>query len=75
MSEPLEVLRGVVHPWYCDSFRHMNVRWYSLFINDAAFQIWPLYWGSQKKCHRQLNGRLNRYWPSNRIIEQRLQGY
>ena len=49
MSEPIEILRGVVHPWYCDSFGHMNVRWYSHFFDDAAFHIWPLYWGSHKK--------------------------
>lgn len=49
MSEPIEILRGVVHPWYCDAFGHMNVRWYSHFFDDAAFHIWPLYWGSHKK--------------------------
>ena len=49
MSEPIEILRGVVHPWYCDAFGHMNVRWYTHFFDDAAFHIWPLYWGSHKK--------------------------
>jgi acyl-CoA thioester hydrolase len=49
MSEPIETLRGVVHPWFCDSFGHMNVRWYSHFFDDAAFHIWPLYWGSHQK--------------------------
>ena len=49
MPEPIEILRGVVHPWYCDTFGHMNVRWYSHFFDDAAFHLWPLYWGSHKK--------------------------
>lgn len=48
MTEYLEILRGVVHPWYCDTFGHMNVRWYSHFFDDAAFHIWPLHWGSHK---------------------------
>ncbi|MEE8366044.1 MAG: thioesterase family protein [Gammaproteobacteria bacterium] len=54
MAEPIEVLRGVVHPWYCDHFGHMNVRWYSHFFDDAAFHIWPLYWGSHKKMQDEL---------------------
>ena len=54
MSGPIEVLRGVVHPWYCDSFGHMNVRWYSHFFDDAAFHLWPLYWGSHKKMQEEL---------------------
>lgn len=49
MSEPIEILRGVVHPWHCDVFGHMNVRWYSHFFDDAAFHLWPLYWGSHQK--------------------------
>lgn len=49
MSDPIEILRGVVHPWYCDSYGHMNVRWYSHFFDDAAFHLWPLYWGTPKK--------------------------
>jgi len=49
MSKPIEILRGVIHPWYCDAFGHMNVRWYSHFFDDAAFHLWPLYWGSHKK--------------------------
>jgi acyl-CoA thioester hydrolase len=54
MSEPVEILRGVVHPWYCDHFGHMNVRWYSHFFDDAASHIWPLYWGSHKKMLDEL---------------------
>ena len=49
MPEPIEILRGVVHPWHCDNFGHMNVRWYSHFFDDAAFHLWPLYWGSHQK--------------------------
>lgn len=49
MSKPIEILRGVIHPWYCDAFGHMNVRWYSHFFDDAAFHLWPLYWGSYAK--------------------------
>lgn len=49
MSKPIEVLRGVVHPWYCDTFGHMNVRWYSHFFDDAAFHQWTRYLGSPKK--------------------------
>ncbi len=54
MSEPIEILRGVVHPWYCDSFGHMNVRWYGHFFDDAAFHLWPLYWGSHQKMQEEL---------------------
>ncbi|WOH37384.1 thioesterase family protein [Thalassotalea fonticola] len=53
MSDPLEILRGVVHPWYCDSFGHMNVRFYSHFFDDAAFHLWPLYWGSHQKMQKE----------------------
>ena len=49
MQNPVEISRGVVHPWYCDVFGHMNVRWYSHFFDDAAFHLWSLYWGSQQK--------------------------
>ena len=54
MSKPIEILRGVVHPWFCDSLGHMNVRWYCHFFDDAAFHIWPLYWGSLKKMQDEL---------------------
>jgi len=54
MANPVEVLRGVVHPWYCDSFGHMNVRWYSHFFDEAAFHLWPLYWGSHRKMQEEL---------------------
>jgi acyl-CoA thioester hydrolase len=53
MSKQKEILRGVVHPWYCDAFGHMNVRWYSHFFDDAAFHLWPMYWGSHQKMERE----------------------
>ena len=53
MTKSPEILRGVVHPWYCDSFGHMNVRWYSHFFDDAAFHVWSLYWGSHAKMQKE----------------------
>jgi acyl-CoA thioester hydrolase len=53
MTQSREILRGVVHPWYCDSFGHMNVRWYSHFFDDAAFHVWPIYWGSHSKMQKE----------------------
>lgn len=35
-----ETYRGMVHPWNCDQFGHMNVRWYLHMFDDAAFHIW-----------------------------------
>jgi acyl-CoA thioester hydrolase len=37
-----ETNRGVAHPWHCDHFGHMNVRFYGGFFDDAAFQIWTV---------------------------------
>ena len=54
MAKAIEILRGVIHPWYCDAFGHMNVRWYSHFFDDAAFHLWPLYWGSPQKMLDEL---------------------
>ena len=54
MIKPIEILRGVIHPWYCDVFGHMNVRWYSHFFDDAAFHLWSLYWGSHQKMLHEL---------------------
>ncbi|MFT5113743.1 MAG: acyl-CoA thioester hydrolase [Parasphingorhabdus sp.] len=48
-----ELLKGVIHPWYCDAFGHMNVRWYAHFFDDAAFHIWPAYWGSHQKMQSE----------------------
>ncbi len=40
MSERLEVLRGVIHPWHQDHFGHMNVRHYAPFFDDASYHMW-----------------------------------
>ena len=42
MAAWMETYRGVVFPWHCDQFGHMNVRWYAHIFDDAAFHIWPL---------------------------------
>lgn len=31
---------GVVHPWLCDQFGHLNVRHYSNMFNEGMFHIW-----------------------------------
>lgn len=41
MSTWKQTHRGVVFPWQCDQFGHMNVRWYAHWF-DAAFHLWPL---------------------------------
>ena len=53
MSKIIEITRGVVHPWYCDSFGHMNVRWYAHFFDEASFHVWPLYWGSHQLMQKE----------------------
>ena len=40
MTEALEVLRGVIHPWHEDHFGHMNVRHYAPFFDDAVYHMW-----------------------------------
>lgn len=45
--------RGVVHPWLCDTFGHMNVRWYLHFFDDAAFHIWSLLGLSLQKMEEE----------------------
>ena len=40
MSERLELLRGVIHPWHHDHFGHMNVRHYAPFFDDATYHMW-----------------------------------
>jgi acyl-CoA thioester hydrolase len=35
-----ELGRPVIHPWHCDQFGHMNVRWYAHFFDDANFSLW-----------------------------------
>jgi acyl-CoA thioester hydrolase len=42
MSNWRQTLRGMVFPWHCDQFGHMNVRWYAHFFDDAGFHIWPM---------------------------------
>lgn len=40
MTERLEVMRGVIHPWHLDHFGHMNVRHYAPFFDDALYHLW-----------------------------------
>lgn len=40
MTQRLELLRGVVHPWHHDHFGHMNVRHYAPFFDDASYHMW-----------------------------------
>ena len=35
-----ETGRGVVVPWKCDHFGHLNVRFYAEAFDDASFHIW-----------------------------------
>lgn len=37
-----ETCRGVVFPWHCDHFGHMNVRWYAHYFDDAGFHLWTM---------------------------------
>ena len=37
-----ETGRGVVVPWKCDHFGHMNVRFYAEAFDDASFHIWSV---------------------------------
>ena len=53
MSNWLETYRGVVFPWHCDHFGHMNVRWYGGFFDDAAFQIWILLGHGMKRMEAE----------------------
>ncbi len=48
-----EITRGVVHPWHCDSFGHMNVRWYGHFFDDGAYHVWSVYWGSHQRMESE----------------------
>lgn len=40
MSGMQEVGRPVIHPWHCDQYGHLNVRWYAHFFDDANFSLW-----------------------------------
>ena len=42
MADWTETNRGVVFPWQCDHYGHLNVRYYTHFFDDAGFQIWSL---------------------------------
>ena len=42
MVDWTETNRGVVFPWQCDHYGHLNVRYYTHFFDDAGFQIWSL---------------------------------
>lgn len=53
MSKIKEILRGVVHPWHCDSFGHMNVRWYAHFFDDGAYHVWSVFWGSHQRMAQE----------------------
>ncbi len=44
-----EVYRGVVFPWMCDHYGHMNVRWYSHHFDDAGFHLWTMAGVSQRE--------------------------
>ena len=37
-----ETHQTVIHPWMCDRFGHLNVRFYAHILDDAAFALWPL---------------------------------
>ena len=53
MSNWMETYHGVVFPWHCDHFGHMNVRWYGGFFDDAAFQIWTLLGHGMKRMEEE----------------------
>jgi len=38
----LDTYQTVVHPWMCDQFGHLNVRFYAHIFDDAGFVLWPL---------------------------------
>ena len=35
-----QVHTGVVHPWLCDQFGHLNVRRYADLFNEGMFHVW-----------------------------------
>ena len=37
-----ETIRGVVAPWNCDQFGHLNVRLYGHFFDDADYHLWTM---------------------------------
>lgn len=42
MTTWFETFRGVVHPWMCDQFGHLNVRFYAHVFDDSGFALWPM---------------------------------
>ena len=48
-AKSYEVYRGVVVPWMCDHFGHMNVRWYAHHFDDAGFHLWTMAGVSQRE--------------------------
>ncbi len=42
MAGWFETFRGVIFPWHCDFYGHMNVRWYAHHFDDAGFHLGPL---------------------------------
>ena len=42
MPKWFETYRAVTHPWMCDQFGHLNVRFYAHIFDDASFALWPL---------------------------------
>jgi len=55
-TAPVETLRGVVHPWHCDTMGHMNVRHYMGMFDDAGFQLLGMVAGSSDELFRQGQG-------------------
>ena len=47
MADWIETFRGVVFPWNCDHYGHMNVRWYAHHFDDGGFHLWTLKGASQ----------------------------
>jgi acyl-CoA thioester hydrolase len=48
-----ELTHGVIFPWHCDHYGHMNVRWYSHFFDDASFLIWSRHGVDMRPVHEQ----------------------
>ena len=42
MAGWFETYRGVIFPWNCDFYGHMNVRWYAHHFDDAGFHLWTM---------------------------------
>lgn len=54
-----EVYRGVVFPWQCDHFGHMNVRWYAHHFDDGGFHLWTMAGVGQKDIAKSIHPRYN----------------